>query len=80
MIIDNLDTIKFKAAVDDENLSVKFFDVSDVEIGEIRLKKERMRNFLTALTTICRENYSEYEPHEKLSAKMENKQEGFITF
>ena len=79
MIIDDLDNIKFKVSVDD-NISIKLYNISDVELGELRIKKERMSSLLEALKTISRENYSVFEQHDKLSAKIENKDEGLIQF
>lgn len=80
MIIDDLDSVKFTVTVADPNISVKVFNISDVELGEIRIKKERANNFLSALQTIVRENYSVFEEHEKLSVKIENKVTGTIVF
>lgn len=79
MIIDDLDSVKFKVTLGD-NISIKIYNISDLELGEFRIKKERARSFLEAMQTITREQYGPFEEHDKLSATIENKDEGLISF
>jgi len=80
MQIDNLDTIKFTVEKGEEFITMTFSNISDVQIGELRIKKERVDAFLSALKSIARENYGAYEAHEKLNAKISDKTSGQLQF